>query len=418
MKVNPIPKPLAMVLSTLFERVASAREAVEHRLESLAKQEKLVECWTNDSENMAAREYPGHALSSYPVQTRMARELDKLHRYRSELPERMFEYAYALNKINSMEANVDKLARGVFKGVLTPRPAPPSFLNKNPWPSSWPMRKFEAEAVKVKKHIPPQINRTTVLTDREPEYVEFILNVSEHEVMLTARYGDGIQYFTSEFEDFVENTSSSRWRAITEAIRCDIRWPQLEQYLSNSPAPWLPRLYVDEEFGLRGSMAKREALSDLMAKLSPNAARWYLSQQPGRVAAEGIDLLPNELSQLFAAGLVRVGSDMSVENLLESVPFTEVKCLFILAGLAAPSSYKLAVTRFPEVRAVRTEWDLRSWLEEFVDSAGLLEVMEVPSLTREERLGPRARANVLVSSLVLLADGDSGAHEILKCLGE
>ena len=143
------------------------------------------------------------------------------------------------------------------------------------------------------------------LTSGHPDQVEFFVSIGEHKLAMIARYGSGIEHFRSEFEGYAEGQSSTRWRAILEAIRCDIRWPLLEQHLTKS-SPWLPRDFVDEEFGLRGSLAKREALSDLLVQLSPNAARWYLAQMPGRIPTEDSPVHSPELSELVAAGLVRV----------------------------------------------------------------------------------------------------------------
>lgn len=414
MSSQSLPKSLAMVLATAFARAASAREAVEHRLTTLRTQEKLVENWTNDPVGMAAKNYPRQELSSYPVQTRIAGEESTLRRYRAELPERLSLYAHSLSHMASVEAEVEKLASsGSFTGPLVPRPLPSPTLSKSTWPRSWPLQRVEAEAVRARKHM-PTIAHGVVLTCREPDPAEFALTVGAHEVLLTARFADGISEFVGEFQMFMDNDSSSRWRAITEAVRCDIRWPKLEDYLASTPSPWLPRNYVDETFGLRGSLARREDLADHLNQLSADAARWYLSRQPGRVGAASIDLTMTELGELKSAGLIRLGVDMDVEALLQAVPFAEVKCLFILAGLAPPKSFAHAVSRFEDVRAIRDEAYMQAWLGDFVDSSEYLEVLEVPSITRDERLGPRARANVMVSSLVQLGDGDPGAEAILE----
>lgn len=409
-----LPKPLAAVLKTCFARVEDAREAVEHRIASIPRQEKVVAEWVNDTAGKAGRDYPGHALDSYPVQTRMRREISQLERYRAELPERLREFAQALNAMESTSAEVDRMAEmGAFKGPTEPRPMPGAALAKRAWPKTWPMTRAEAQALTAVRDRLPSVDRAVALSARQPDFTEFVLSIGTHRLSMSARHSDGIETFKSELEDVTEGASSTRWRAILEAIRCDIRWPQLEAHLAK-PSPWLPTEFVGEEFGLRGSLLKREALSDLLVQLSPEAAHWYLAQMPGRASSEDLLMLGRKWGELVAARLVRVGEMLGIEEMLSGVPFAQVKSLFILAGLKPPTSFALAVSRFAEVRAIRTEAFLRAWLEEFFDPMGFVVVDEAPGIEREERLGPRARANVMVSSIVILAEGDPGALAIFE----
>jgi len=408
-----LPKPLANALSTAYAHAADAREAVEHSLARIPPQEQVVAEWQRDMVGRASHDYPGHAVDSYAVQTRISREIAKLRRYREELPQRLGAFARALQQMEIVAREVDQLVkRGVFKAAGVARPKPGSAIAQSAWPKSWPMSFDEARTQPIVRDCLPSIEPVS-LTPGQPEQVEFFVSIGEHKLAMIARYGRGIEHFRSEFEEYAEGRSSTRWRAILEAIRCDIRWPLLEQHLAK-PSPWLPKDFVGEEFGLRGSLAKREALSDLLVQLSPNAARWYLAQMPGRIPTEDSPVHGLELSELVAAGLVRVGEMMSVEDMLQGIPFPQVKSLFTLAGLKAPASFGLAASRFSEVRAVRDERYLRAWLEEFLDPSEYLVVLEPPSFTREERLGPRARANVMVSSLAMLAEGNRGALSIFE----
>lgn len=408
-----LPKPLASALATAYAHAADARKAVEHRLASIPPQEQVVAEWQKDTVGRASHDYPGHAVNSYPVQTRMSWEIAKLSRYREELPQRLQAFARALQHMETVAREVDQLAKtGIFKAAGVSRPKPSSALSQSAWPESWPMSFEEARTAPLVRNHRPSIE-PVMLTPRKPDQMEFFILCGERKLKMTARYGSGVEHFRSEFEEYAEGQSSTRWRAILEAIRCDIRWPLLEQHLIK-PSPWLPQDLVGEEFGLRGSLAKREALSDLLVQLSPNAARWYLAQMPGRISTQYAPDRYLELCELVAAGLVRVGEMMSVEEMLQGVPFSQVKILFTLAGLKAPASFSLAASRFLEVRAVRDERYLRAWLEELLDPIEYLVVLEPPFFTREERLGPRARANVMVSSLAMLAEGNRGALSIFE----
>lgn len=413
MSDQSLPKPLANALATAYAHAADAREAAEHRFASIPPQEQLVAEWQRDTVVKASHDYPGHAVDSYPVQTRMSREIAKLRRYREELPQRLGAFARALQQMETVAREVDQLVeRGVFKAAGVPRPKPGSALSQSAWPKSWPMSFHEARTEPIVRDQLPSI-KPVMLTPCQPDQIEFFILIGERKLKMTARYVSGVERFRSEFEEYAEGQSSTRWRAILEAIRCDIRWPLLEQHLTK-PSPWLPEDFVGEEFGLRGSLAKREALSDLLVQLSPDAARWYLAQMPGRTPTQYAPDRSLELSELVSAGLVRVGEMMSVEEMLPGVPFPQIKNLFTLAGLKAPASFSLAASRFSEVRAFRDESYLRAWLEEFLDPRGYLVVLEPPSFTREERLGPRARANVMVSSLAMLAEGNRGALSIFE----
>lgn len=411
MHEQSLPKALANALSIAYAHAAAAREAVEHRLASIPLQEEVVAEWHNDVVGKASRDYPGHSVDSYPVQTRMSREVAKLGRYREELPQRMGAFARALQQMEVVEQDVDLLARqGAFKGKAVKRPTPGAKLKRSAWPKSWPMTFDQARTQAIVRDQLPKIERV-LLSPIDPEPLEFSVLVGGRELAMTARYRCGVEHFRNALGEYAGGKSSTRWPAIIEAIRCDIRWPALEEHLTK-PFPWLPRDYVDEEFGLRGSLAKREMLSDLLIQLSPEAARWYLNEMPGRIATEYAPSRGMVLSELASAGLVRVGATMSIEDMIHSVPFPQIKNLFTLAGLRAPVSFYAAVKRFAELRAVRDERYLRTWLEQFLDPLGYLVVTEPPSFTREERLGPRARANVMVSSLVMLAEGDRGALSI------
>ena len=249
---------------------------------------------------------------------------------------------------------------------------------------------------------------------RLPSPKSFSINIAGQEVKLFARYEDGVNPFIIALEAFLYGASSSRWPAIIEATRCGIRWPQLDSYLTECKNPWLPLDFVGTEFGLRGTLSRRDELADVMALISPDAGRWYLSEQPRRCRLN--DLLNGHdiLEELMVIGLVRWGPDMAPSELLRELPFLEVKSLFASAGLSPPRGYDAAVARYDDLVSIYGKEKLQCLIRSFVDTSTVIEVREIEGWDREERLGPRARANVLVSTLVLLHEEKPGALSLIN----
>lgn len=57
---------------------------------------------------------------------------------------------------------------------------------------------------------------------------------------------------------------------------------------------------------------------------------------------------------------------------------------------------------------------MTQWIRQFVDPSTVIEIREPRGWHREARLGPRARANVMVCTLVLLHESDVGPRQILN----
>lgn len=407
-----IAKPLAAVLTSTYDLAMTAREAVEHRLASIPRQEAEVKEWKENLTTIAATRYPGHDVSSYPVQTRMQREFEQLDRYRSELPDRLNNYSKALQKLERTTGEVIEAAKRVSAGNCVPWPKPPKVLLADPWPRDWPQRpllgkegpaemayEFEAEI------LPPR---------RMPSPTTFTLEIAEHSLELNARYEEGVSYFSDELYSSIRG--GSRWPAITEAVRCGIYWRQLDSYLAECNQPWLPEFYVGEMFGLRGILECRDQLADFLAQLSPEAGRWYLSTQPIRSRAGSLDSL-DYIEELMAVGLVRWGPEMPPAELLGEIPFAEVKLLFMLAGLSPPRGFEAAVARYGELVSAHGQEFLWRRIRSYIDPSEVVEVREIDGWHREERLGPRARANLMVSTLILLSDINSGAQQVIDWNG-
>lgn len=411
-----VTKALAAVLNSAFARALEARKAVEHRLASIPRQESIVRQWQENLPDMAATNYPNHDVLSYPVQTRLQREFEKLERYNTELPERIARYSHSLKIIEQTIGEILVLTSGDSSLELEmPLPPYPAVLNDDPWPKHWPPRTSYGEKGKWDdSSYTFNINR--VLPSKKlPSLTAFKLEIAGHIIELEALYSDGIEPFTTSLEDFLHGASSSRWPAIIEAIRCGIQWPQLDSYLVECKHPWLPEDFVNAEFGLRGTLERRDELADIMAEISPDAGRWYLAMQPMSYRLRSFrDLDHDIIEELMIVGLVRWGPDMHLGELLRELPFSEVKSLFALSALPIPRSFDGAVGRFEELVLARGEDYIRDWIANRLDISEMIEVLEVSGWYREERLGPRARANVLVSTLVLLNENNPGPIAVVQ----
>lgn len=64
------------------------------------------------------------------------------------------------------------------------------------------------------------------------------------------------------------------------------------------------------------------------------------------------------------------------------------------------------MARYDDLVSIYGKEKLQCLIRSFVDTSTVIEVREIEGWDREERLGPRARANVLVSTLVLLHEGE------------
>jgi len=411
-----IAKPLATVLNNTYARALEAREAVEHRLASLLRQEQVVRlCKVEPKANVLINLF-NHETLHHIEQGRIQREINKLERYQSELPERLSNYDMALQAIDQVTEDVFAASnRASIKGATVPWPDLPKILLDDLWPSNWPPRPrlVQSDAVSGMAYVfdnniylpPPQL----------PSPKLFKLVIDGHVIELEALYEEGIGFFNSSLESYLSGLISSRWPAITEAVRSGIRWPQLDDYLAECEHPWLPKFFVDEFFGLRGTLERREELANIMAKISPDAGRWYLSMQPQRYSLKNfVKLDPRIIEELISLGLVRWGSDMPTEEMLREIPPSEVKLLFLLAGMPPPRGYEAAVSKYGELASVHGEEFIKQRIRRSIDPSEIIEVVEIEGWNSEERLGPRARANVLVSTLILLHDRNSEAQQVIR----
>jgi len=408
--------PFAVALSIAYDRALIAREAVEHRLASIPPQERIVERWLNDTATIAAEEYSGWDIQSYPVQTRIQNECNKLERYKDEIDGRFVKYADALKALGQVKKKIlsakDRASSPEIASVL--KSCPP-VLRRNPWPDDWPPQvKFHGRETPL--HAAHFFRKNIVLpSPPKPSPMPFHINLAGYEIELVSRYQEGIAFFKDQLSAFLNEPGfSSRWPAILEAIRCGIRWPLLDRYLEEAREPWLPREFVAEEFGLRGSLKRRDQLADVMNQVSQEAAHWYLTQHTGSTILHEGFVDTDIIEELMNIGLIKWGPEMPTRELLRYIPFPDVKSLFALADLSPPRGFDAAVAKFDELIAACGKDEIEYEIKRLIDVSRIIDVLDVDGWEREERLGPRARANVLVSTLVMLDEGDPGPLYIIN----
>ncbi len=403
-------EPLAIALSLAYDRAMTAREAVEHRLASILPQERIVERWFNDTATIAAEEYLGWDIQSYPVQTRIQNECNKLARYKDEIDGRLAKYAEALKALEQVKKRIlSAKARASSPEMASLLKSCPQVLRRNPWPDDWPPQ-IKFHCLKTPLHEAHCFRKNIVLpAPPEPSLTPFHINLAGHEIELFARYQEGIPFFKNQLSAFLyEPGFSSRWPAILEAIRCGIRWPLLDRYIEEAEEPWIPREFIAEELGLRGSLNRRDQLADVMNQVSQEAAHWYLTQHTGSTILYEDFVDTDIIEELMSIGLIKWGPELPTRELLRYIPFPEVKLLFLLADLAPPRGFDAAVAKYNELIEAYGKNEIEYKIKCLIDASRIIDVLEIDGWGREERLGPRARANVLVSTLVMLDEGDPG----------
>ncbi|MCL6358128.1 hypothetical protein EXT68_22160 [Pectobacterium parmentieri] len=408
--------PLAIALSLAYDRAMKARQAVEHRLASIPPQERIVERWFNDTATIATEEYSGWNIQSYPVQTRIQNECNKLSRYKDEIDDRLTKYAEALKDLEQVKKKILSVkTRASSPEIESVLKSCPKVLRYNPWPDDWP-RQIKVHCHKMPFHAAYFFKKNIILpAPPEPSLTPFHMNLAGYEIELFASYQNGIPIFKDQLSAFLYDPEfSSRWPAILEAIRCGIRWPLLDRYLEEAGEPWLPRAFVAQEFGLRGSLYRRDQLADVMNQVSQEAAHWYLTQHTGSTILYEDFVDTDIIEELMSIGLIKWGPEMPARELLRYIPFTEVRSLFALADLIPPRGFDAAVAKFNELIEAYGKDEIEYKIKCLIDVSRIIDVLEINGWEREERLGVRARANVLVSTLVMLDEGDPGPLCIIK----
>lgn len=173
MKRPDIPKRLAARIRGAQEKVRQARLAIVMGEHNMVQSRRRLDEFDSDPEAFAARYYRGHGVDSYPVQTTISRERERLSYYERRIPQRIAELV-------ELELGVERVEEEVLAEVAAMRPT----KGRVPWPRRLPTFKhfraqFEAEEERQRLQWEEQRAR-----DRE----EFERLEAEEEAKAAARY--------------------------------------------------------------------------------------------------------------------------------------------------------------------------------------------------------------------------------------
>lgn len=122
-----IPKSLAARIRAASEKVKSARSSIVYGDRAIIQSRERISDYEADPQGFADRFYSGHDWDSYPVQTTISRERERLDRNERRVPERIKELAEA-------EANLEAVEEAVLLRVINMRES----SGRVPWPKSPP----------------------------------------------------------------------------------------------------------------------------------------------------------------------------------------------------------------------------------------------------------------------------------------
>jgi len=122
-----IPKALAARIRAASEKVRSARSSIVFGDRAIIQSTDRIADYEGDPQGFADRFYSGHDWNSYPVQTTISRERERLDRNKRRVPERIKELAEA-------EANLEAVEEAVLLRVINMRES----SGRVPWPKSPP----------------------------------------------------------------------------------------------------------------------------------------------------------------------------------------------------------------------------------------------------------------------------------------
>ena len=135
----PIPKRLAARIRGAQERVRQKRLSIVAAEYNYGNSERRVATFEADPNRFAERHYRGHAVDSYPVQTTIARERERIEYHERRHDERVRELAV-------LELELERVEDEVLRAVARMRPS----RGRIPWPPPLPpfgkfREQFEAE---------------------------------------------------------------------------------------------------------------------------------------------------------------------------------------------------------------------------------------------------------------------------------
>lgn len=409
-------------LKEAYKRIAKRQEHVREIQESVGRREAELNVWRSGVPEWLIKRH--RYIGSEPTEDELKEYVENAERSVTirlkDLEKALWELSRAITALDALEADVRRISKsrkGSAKEGQLKWPKRPAYA-RNPWPESFPLRPM-SPPVQAREPGPEIEIDDTPLVLPQPTPHRLSIQLRGISVELDARHKDASLGFTSILYTLIEENRGSRWPAIDIAMRAGISCPTLDVYLDRTPNPWLPCAFVDEVFGLRGRPVRRDAISDRLVLISEEAAGTYLATPPKRFRwsfAHRFQENQYQLEELIWAGLVKWGPQMSLAELLVDVKLPEIKEFYERHGISPPRNKAEATLLLPSLVSRIGEGSVRDWLAAVVEPSDLFELIEIPGTCREERLAVRARANVLVSSLILLGEGDPGAMRLFSSL--
>jgi len=238
---------------------------------------------------------------------------------------------------------------------------------------------------------------------RQPLPTEFTLVIAEEEVKLHARYEEGIKPFTSALGKYLKGNLYFREVAITEAMRCGIYWPELDEHYYDWEAPF----FQDDNLSRWEAFARREELADILAVVSPETGSWYLDHRASMLTLP-IGLDSQIFEELIAADLFQWGLSMPPMEMLRHLPFSNVRSLFTLGALSSPNGFDAAVEKYNALVISYGEEKLKRKINDYVDMSRVIVFKEFDGWNKKDSAAPRICANMLVKTLQLVYECDEG----------
>lgn len=107
-----LPKKLAARLRAAYAKLAEVRLAIAHGEAEVSYLRAYLAYAEADPAEFAEKHYPGHSIESYPVQTHLSRERERLAYRESRVPQRYAELPAAEDAVATVERQVlEQVAR-------------------------------------------------------------------------------------------------------------------------------------------------------------------------------------------------------------------------------------------------------------------------------------------------------------------
>lgn len=156
-KKPDLPKALASQVRRAQKSVLDARDSLRNNVYNWKQAERSVEEYDADPEAFALRYYQGKPIDSYPVQTRISKDREKLDYYSRR-------YADKVEDLAAAEDDLIRVEREVLAKVTAMRMTP----GREDWPA--PLKRFSLE--KFGREVAMDLDRQRVLYDERRREIQ------------------------------------------------------------------------------------------------------------------------------------------------------------------------------------------------------------------------------------------------------